>query len=227
LAALPHDALQRLLGDLELVNLSLGQVLCESGIVSRYVYFPTTAIVSLTYVLEDGHPTGIALIGNEGVVGISQFLGDSSTPMGAVVQSAGKCMRLSAESIKEEFKRLGPFMHVLLRYTQALIAQMTQTAVCNRYHSIEQQLCLWLLQSLDRVNAPELLATHELIADMLGVRREGISKAAAKLQNAGLIRYSRGVISVVGRARIEGRVCECYSVVRKEYERLIPKFVEI
>jgi CRP-like cAMP-binding protein len=222
LAVLPRDALQRLLGALDVVDLKLGQVLYESGVTLPYVYFPTTAIVSLLYVLENGASAEIAVVGNEGIVGISLFMGGNSTPSRAVVQSAGKGLRLRAQSIKDEFNQVDPVKHLLLRYTQALITQMTQTAVCNRHHSIDQQLCRWLLLSLDRLTGSELTMTQDLIANMLGVRREGVTEAALKLQKAGLIKYSRGHITVLDRPGIEQRVCECYIVVRKEYERLLP-----
>jgi len=199
----------------------LGQVLYESGSTLAHVYFPTTAIVSLLYVMENGASAEIAVVGHEGVVGISLFMGGESTPSRAVVQSAGGGFRLSAASIKEEFKR-APVLHLMLRYTQALITQMAQTAVCNRHHSLDQQLCRWLLLSLDRLKGSDLLMTQELISNMLGVRREGVTEAALKLQKAGLIRYSRGHISVLDRAGLEARTCECYAVVKKEYDRLLP-----
>ncbi len=186
------------------------------------MYFPTTAIVSLLYVLEDGGSAEIAVVGNEGLVGISLFMGGESTPSRAVVQSAGQGLRLSAQAIKEEFATAGPAMHLLLRYTQALITQMAQTAVCNRHHSLDQQLCRWLLLSLDRLHGSELVMTQEQIANMLGVRREGVTEAAHKLQKNGLIRYSRGRITVLDRPGLEGRACECYAVVKKEYDRLLP-----
>jgi CRP-like cAMP-binding protein len=186
-----------------------------------HVYFPTTAIVSLLYVMEDGASAEIAVVGYEGIVGIALFMGGGSTPSRAVVQSAGEAFRLSARVIQEEFKR-APVLHLLLRYTQALITQMSQTAVCNRHHSLDQQLCRWLLLSLDRLQGNELMMTQELIANMLGVRREGVTEAALKLQAAGLIRYARGHITVLDRTGIEARSCECYAVVKKEYERLLP-----
>lgn len=223
LAALPPEELQRWLPRLEPVDLKLGQVLYESGKPMAHVYFPTTAIVSLLYVLEDGGSAEIAVVGYEGLVGISLFLGGESTPSRAVVQSAGQGFRFSAQLIKESFNRNGPVMHLLLRYTQALITQMTQTAVCNRHHSLDQQLCRWLLLSLDRLTGSELVMTQELIANMLGVRREGVTEAALKLQAAGLIQYARGRISVLDRPGLENRTCECYSVVKKEYDRLLPE----
>ena len=222
LAALPHVEAQRWLPLLESVDLPLGQVLYESGITLSHVYFPTTAIISLLYVMENGASAEIAVVGNEGIVGISLFMGGQSTPSRAVVQSAGKGFRLNAQMMKEEFDRAGPVLHLLLRYTQALITQMAQTAVCNRHHSLDQQLCRWLLLSLDRLEGNQLVMTQELIANMLGVRREGVTAGALKLQNAGLIQYARGHITVLDRAGLEKRSCECYAVVKKEYDRLLP-----
>ncbi|WP_085315530.1 Crp/Fnr family transcriptional regulator [Derxia lacustris] len=222
LAALPDAAFERWLPALEPVDMPLGQVLCESGSQLSHVYFPTTAIVSLLYVLEDGASAEIAVVGNEGLVGISLFMGGESTPSRAVVQSAGRGYRLRAAALKDEFNRAGPVLHLLLRYTQALITQMSQTAVCNRHHSLDQQLCRWLLLSLDRLTEGDLVMTQELIANMLGVRREGVTEAAGQLQKAGLIRYSRGRISVLDRAGLEHRTCECYAVVKREYDRLLP-----
>jgi CRP-like cAMP-binding protein len=221
LAALPEAAWQRWLPQLEPVEMPLGQVLYESGITLSHVYFPTTAVVSLLYVMENGASAEIAVAGNEGVIGISLFMGGESTPSRAVVQSAGAGFRMKAGVIKEEFKQ-GPVMHLLLRYTQALITQMAQTAVCNRHHSLDQQLCRWLLLSLDRLEGLDLSMTQELIANMLGVRREGVTEAALKLQGAGLIRYSRGHIRVLDRPGLEKRTCECYAVVKEEYDRLLP-----
>ena len=221
LAALPADDRQRWLPQLEEVQLPLGEVLYESGSTLSHVYFPTNSIVSLLYVMENGASAEIAVVGHEGIVGVSLFMGGESTPSRAVVQSAGQGYRLPAETIKEEFKR-APVLHLLLRYTQALITQMAQTAVCNRHHSLDQQLCRWLLLSLDRLQTSELVMTQELIANMLGVRREGVTEGALKLQKAGLIRYSRGRISVLDRAGLEQRSCECYAVVKKEYDRLLP-----
>jgi CRP-like cAMP-binding protein len=221
LAALPTHEFKRLEANLKLVHLTLGQVLYESGCVLDSVYFPTTSIVSMLYVLEDGASAEIAIVGNEGVLGISLFMGGDTTPSRAVVQSAGWAYRLEAHYIKTEFKRGGPVMLLLLRYTQALITQMTQTAVCNRHHGIEQQLCRWLLLSLDRLDSDSLSMTQDLIANMLGVRREGVTDAAGKLQRAGLIRYSRGHITVLDRPGLESRVCECYIVVKREFERLL------
>jgi CRP-like cAMP-binding protein len=223
LARLPDAEWQRWLPQLERVEMPLGQVLYESGTTLRHVYFPTTAIVSLLYVMENGASAEIAVVGNEGIVGISLFMGGGSTPSRAVVQSAGEGFRLKALTIQEEFNRSGPVMHLLLRYTQALITQMAQTAVCNRHHSLDQQLCRWLLLSLDRLRGSELAMTQELIANMLGVRREGVTEGALKLQSAGLIRYARGHISVLDRAGLEERTCECYAVVKKEYDRLLPE----
>jgi CRP-like cAMP-binding protein len=222
LAALPEAERQRWLPQLERVVLPLGQVLYESGTTQSHVCFPTTGIVSLLYVMENGASAEIAVVGNEGIVGVSLFMGGESTPSRAVVQSAGLGFRLKAQTIKDEFNRAGPVMHLLLRYTQALITQMAQTAVCNRHHSLDQQLCRWLLISLDRLEGSELVMTQELIANMLGVRREGVTEAALKLQNQGLIRYARGHINVVDRPGLERRVCECYAVVKKEYDRLLP-----
>jgi CRP-like cAMP-binding protein len=223
LAALPDAEWQRWLPQLEWVDLALGQVLYESGRTLSHVYFPTTAIVSLLYVMEDGASAEIAVVGFEGLVGISLFMGGESTPSRAVVQSAGRGVRLPASAMKLEFNRAGPVMHLLLRYTQALITQMAQTAVCNRHHSLDQQLCRWLLLSLDRLDGPDLVMTQELIANMLGVRREGVTEAALKLQTMGLIRYARGRISVLDRPGLEQRTCECYAVVKKEYDRLLPE----
>ncbi|MBS1156918.1 MAG: Crp/Fnr family transcriptional regulator [Proteobacteria bacterium] len=223
LSALPDAEWQRWQPQLELVDMPLGQVLYESGNTLRYVYFPTTAIVSLLYVLEDGASAEIAVVGNEGIVGISLFMGGESTPSRAVVQSAGRGFRLKAKAMKDEFDRAGPVLHLLLRYTQALITQMAQTAVCNRHHSLDQQLCRWLLLSLDRLQDNELVMTQELIANMLGMRREGVTESALKLQAAGLIRYARGHITVLDRKGLEERTCECYAVVKKEYDRLLPE----
>jgi CRP-like cAMP-binding protein len=222
LAALPHAEWQRWSSELERVEMPLGQVLYESGTTLNHVYFPTTAIVSLLYVMENGASAEIAVVGNEGMVGISLFMGGDSTSSRAVVQSAGLGYRLKAQTMKDDFNRAGPVLHLLLRYTQALITQMAQTAVCNRHHSLDQQLCRWLLLSLDRLRGYELQMTQELIANMLGVRREGVTEGALKLQQAGLIRYARGHITVLDRAALEKRSCECYGVVKKEYDRLLP-----
>ena len=224
LAALPEPDWLRWESQLESVTLPLGMVLHESGGVQSHVYFPTTAIVSLLYVMENGASAEIAVVGNEGVIGISLFMGGESTTSRAVVQSAGRAFRMSASTVKDEFKR-APVLHLLLRYTQALITQMAQTAVCNRHHSLDQQLCRWLLLSLDRLYGNELVMTQELIANMLGVRREGVTESALKLQKAGLIRYARGRIEVLDRAGVEQRSCECYAVVKKEYDRLLPNRV--
>jgi CRP-like cAMP-binding protein len=222
LDALPAQDYERIAAHLELVPLTLGDVLYEPGIKLRYVYFPTTAIVSLLYVMENGASAEIAIVGNEGILGISLFMGGETTPSRAVVQSAGYGYRLRAQLLKDEFGRFGPFLHLLLRYTQALITQMAQTAVCNRHHSVDQQLCRWLLLSLDRLSSSELSMTQELIANMLGVRREGVTEAAGKLQQAGLIHYRRGRITVLDRPRLEARCCECYQVVKTEFDRLLP-----
>jgi CRP-like cAMP-binding protein len=224
LDALPAAEYQRLLPHLELVPMPLGEVLYESGGRLHHVYFPTTSIVSLLYVLENGASAEIAVVGNEGILGISLFMGGETTPSRAIVQSAGFGYRLKAQLLKQEFDRGGPVLRLLLRYTQALITQMTQTAVCNRHHSVEQQLCRWLLLSLDRLPSDEVSMTQELIANMLGVRREGVTEAAGKLQRAGLIRYSRGRIEVLDRPGLEGAVCECYEVVKREFDRLLVDF---
>jgi len=222
LAALPDAEMHRWLPLLEPVELPLGLVLYESGRALSHVVFPTTAIVSLLFVLEDGDSAEIAVVGREGVVGISLFMGGESTPSRAVVQSAGRGYRLSSHAIKQAFGRSDPVKHLMLRYTQALIAQMSQTAVCNRHHTLDKQLCRWLLLSMDRLQGDELVMTQELIANMLGVRREGVTEAALKLQAAGLIQYARGHITVLDRPGLERRTCECYAVVKKEYDRLLP-----
>ena len=222
MASMPADEWSRIAPDLEVVELPLGKVLYESGGSMSHVYFPSTAIVSLLYVMEDGASAEIAVVGHEGVVGISLFMGGETTPSRAVVQSAGWGYRLRARSIKDEFNRSGPLMHVLLRYTQALITQMAQTAVCNRHHSLDQQLCRWLLLSLDRLSGNELVMTQELIANMLGVRREGVTEAAGRLHKQGVIDYSRGHILVTNRAKLEQLSCECYAVVKAETDRLLP-----
>ena len=221
LAALPDAEWQRWLPQLEFVDMPLGKVVYESGAKLTHVYFPTTAIVSLLYVMENGASAEIAVVGCEGIVGVSLFMGGESTPSRAVVQSAGTGYRLRASVIKEEFKR-APVLHLLLRYTQALITQMAQTAVCNRHHTLDQQLCRWLLLSLDRLDGNRLVMTQELIANMLGVRREGVTEGAINLQKAGIISYARGHITVLDRPALEKRTCECYSVVKKEYDRLLP-----
>lgn len=225
LAALPPDEFARLLPRLELVSMPLGKVLYESGSQMQHVYFPTTCIVSLLYVTQDGASAEIAVVGNEGILGIALFMGGGTTPSRAVVQSAGHSYRLPAVYLKEEFNRAGPMLHLLLRYTQALITQMAQTAVCNRHHTVDQQLCRWLLMSLDRLPSNEISMTQELIANMLGVRREGVTEAAGKLQSAGLIHYRRGHITVIDRHGLESRVCECYGVVKKEFDRLLPNLI--
>jgi CRP-like cAMP-binding protein len=222
LAALPKSVQERWLPQLELAEMHLGQVVYEPNATLSHVYFPVSAIVSLLYVMENGASAEIAVVGNEGIVGISLFMGGGSTPSRAVVQSAGYGFRLKAEMLKDEFSHAGPVLHLLLRYTQALITQMAQTAVCNRHHSLDQQLCRWLLLSLDRLQGDELVMTQELIANMLGVRREGVTEGALKLQHAGLIRYVRGHITVLNRTGLERRTCECYAVVKKEYDRLLP-----
>jgi CRP-like cAMP-binding protein len=222
LEALPASDYERLAPHLELIPMKLGDVLYEPGARLRHVYFPTTSIVSLLYVMEDGASAEIAIVGNEGILGISLFMGGETTPSRAVVQSAGYGFRLKAQLLKDEFHRFGPMLHLLLRYTQALITQMSQTAVCNRHHSVDQQLCRWLLLSLDRLASNELSMTQELIANMLGVRREGVTEAAGKLQDAGLIRYRRGRITVLDRPGLEARSCECYQVVKTELDRLLP-----
>jgi CRP-like cAMP-binding protein len=220
LDALPPAVFVRWQDSLEPVDMPLGQVLYEPGVVLSHVYFPTSAIVSLLYVMENGASAEIAVVGHEGLVGVSLFMGGESTPSRAVIQSAGLGFRMKAARLKEELERSGPVLRLLLRYTQALITQMSQTAVCNRHHSLDQQLCRWLLLSLDRLQGNELIMTQELIANMLGVRREGVTEGALKLQNAGLIRYARGRITVLDRDGLERRSCECYLVVKKEYDRL-------
>lgn len=221
LAAFPAAEYERLSPHLELVEMPIGEVLCESGDRLRHVYFPTTSIVSLQYILENGSTAEIAVAGNEGLVGISLFMGGNTTLSRAVIRSAGHGYRLPAALLQAEFNRAGPVLQVLLRYTQALITQMTQTAVCNRHHSVEQQLCRALLLSLDRLSTTSLIMTQELIAGMLGVRREGVTEAAGNLQRAGIISYSRGRIEVLDRPGLEHAVCECYSVVKVEFDRLM------
>jgi CRP-like cAMP-binding protein len=222
LAALPALDYARLLPDLGLISMPLGWALCESGGHMEYVYFPTTSIVSMLYVMENGASGEIAVTGNEGLVGISLFMGGESTPSRTVVQSAGDGYRLKANILKREFALGGELQHLALRFTQSLITQMSQTAVCNRHHTLDQQLCRWLLLSLDRLSTNDLVMTQELIANMLGVRREGVTDAAGKLQKDGVINYRRGHIAVVDRPKLEKRVCECYAVVKKEYDRLLP-----
>ena len=222
LAALPPEDFERLQPNLEFAPLPLGWAVYESGDTQGHVYFPTSAIISLLYVLADGDSTELGVVGNDGLVGIALFMGGESTPSRAVVQSAGEGFRLDSAILKAEFQRGGALQHLLLRYTQAFITQMTQTAVCNRHHSVDQQLCRWLLLSLDRLPSNELRMTQELIANMLGVRREGVTEAAGHLQAAGIIHYSRGKIMVLDRPKLEARVCECYSVVKRETDRLFP-----
>jgi CRP-like cAMP-binding protein len=227
LASLPNEVWQSWESALEEVDLKLGQVLYESGITMSHVYFPTQSIVSLLYVMENGSSAEIAVVGNEGLVGIALFMGGESTPSRAVVQSAGPGLRISSQKIKSDFHHSIPVMHLLLRYTQALITQMSQTSVCNRHHSLEKQLCRWLLLSLDRLPSNELIMTQELIANLLGVRREGVTTAALNLQSEGLIQYKRGRIKVLDRNRLENRSCECYQVVRNEYKRLLPSITAV
>ena len=222
LAALPAADYERLLPNLELIAMPLGWAVYEAGGQLGYLYFPTTSIVSLLYVMQSGASAEIAITGNDGLVGIALFMGGESTPSRAVVQSAGNGYRLKASILKREFALGGHLQQLALRYTQALITQMAQTAVCNRHHAVDQQLCRWLLLSLDRLQGNELVMTQELIANMLGVRREGVTEAAGKLQADGLIQYSRGHIEVLDRAGLEKRVCECYGVVKKELDRLLP-----
>lgn len=222
LDALLTTEYDRLFPNLELVKMPLGQVLYESGQHLDYVYFPTTCIISLLYVMENGQSAEIAIVGNEGILGISLFMGGETTTSRAIVQCAGVCYRLKGDFLKDEFDRAGPVQRLLLLYTQTLITQMTQTAACNRHHSLEQQLCRWLLLSLDRLASDEMSMTKQLIANMLGVRREGVTEAAGKLQHAGLIHYSRGHITVINRPKLENRCCECYEVVKKEFDRLLP-----
>ena len=222
LAALPSPVFNRLLPDLRLVSMPLGKVIYESGNELAHVYFPAPGcIVSMLYVMTDGASAEIAVVGDEGMVGIALFMGGDTTPSRALVQSAGHALQLKSSALKKEFERHGELQHLLLRYTQALITQMSQTAVCNRHHSVGQQLCRWLLLSLDRLSTNELTMTQELIANMLGVRREGVTEAAGKLQAKGLISYSRGRITVLDRPGLEAQVCECYAVVKKEYDRLL------
>ena len=225
LAVLPESESRRLLPHLEPVPLPLGKALYESGDELSHVYFPTTAIVSLLYVMENGASAEIAIVGNEGIVGIALFMGGETMPNRAVVQSAGQAYRLQGQFLKEEFNRGGALQHLLLRYTLAMLTQMAQTAVCNRHHSVDQQLCRWLLLSLDRLSSNQLIMTQELIANMLGVRREGVTEAVGKLQSAGLIDHERGRITVLDRPGLEARVCECYDVVRKEFVRLLPDVI--
>jgi CRP-like cAMP-binding protein len=223
LAALPHDQWQRWQPHLEYVDLPLGQVIYEAGSTLTHVYFPTTSIVSLLYVMQNGESAEIAVVGNEGLVGVSLFMGGESTSSRALVQSAGGAYRLTAQLMKDEFYRAGPVLHLLLRYTQALITQMVQTAACNRHHSLDQQLCRWLLLSLDRLQGTNMVMTQELIAHMLGVDPKLATEGALTLQTAGLIVYKQGRIRVLDRIGLENRTCECYAVVKKEYDRLLPE----
>ena len=222
LAALPETEAARLFPQLKLVELPLGMSVYESGVVQGYMYFPTDSIVSLLYVLQDGASAEIAVVGNEGAIGVALFMGGETTPSRAIVQSAGSAYRLSGSALKVEFHRHGQMLQLLLRYTQSLITQMAQTAVCNRHHSVDQQLCRWLLLSLDRLSGTHLKMTQELIANMLGVRREGVTEAAHRLQKLGVIRYARGRITVLDRPKLEQLCCECYVVVKKETDRLLP-----
>jgi CRP-like cAMP-binding protein len=223
LAALSPTERERIYAHLQLVEMPLGKILYESGDVLRHVYFPTDSIVSLLYVLADGASAEISVVGNEGLIGIALFMGGETTPSRAIVQSAGHAYRLVGQQLKEEFHRNGKLQLLLLRYTQALITQMAQTAVCNRHHSVDQQLCRWLLLSLDRLSSNQLTMTQELIANMLGVRREGVTEAAGKLDKLGVIRYARGHITVLDRRKLEQLCCECYAVVKKEGDRLLPR----
>ena len=225
LDALPALERDRLFPHLKLVPMPLGMVLYESGATLRHIYFPTDSIISLLYVMRDGASAEIAVVGKEGAVGVSLFMGGETTPSRALVQSAGQAYRLSGARLKAEFSRHGELLHVLLRYTQSLLTQMAQTAVCNRHHSLDQQLCRWLLLSLDRLSSNRLHMTQELIANMLGVRREGVTEAAGKLQKQGVIRYARGKITVLDRPHLERLSCECYAVVKQEYDRLLPQTV--
>jgi CRP-like cAMP-binding protein len=226
LEALPPAERDRLFPHLTLITLPLGSVLYEAGDTQRYIYFPVDSIISLLYVLKDGASAEIAVVGNEGAIGVALFMGGETTTNRAIVQSAGSAYRLTRRRLKQEFERHGEMLHVLLRYTQALITQMAQTAVCNRHHSVDQQLCRWLLLSLDRLASNKLTMTQELIANMLGVRREGVTDAAGKLQKLGVIQYSRGKIIVLNRPRLESLCCECYDVVKRETDRLLPKAME-
>jgi CRP-like cAMP-binding protein len=227
LAALPGAERERLFPHLKLVAMPLGMVLYESGDMLRHIYFPTDSIVSLLYVLKDGASAEIAVVGNDGAIGVALFMGGETTTNRAIVQSAGSAYRLSGLRLKQEFERHGEMLHILLRYTQALLTQMAQTAVCNRHHSVDQQLCRWLLLSLDRLSSNKLTMTQELIANMLGVRREGVTDAAGKLQKLGVIAYRRGRITVLDRPQLERLSCECYGVVKQETDRLLPARVAV
>jgi len=227
LQVLPEDVQCRVFPQLELVTMPLGHVLYESGIALQHVYFPADSIVSLLYVMKDGASAEIAVVGNEGVVGVALFMGGETTPNRAVVQSGGAAYRLKGQILKEEFAQSGALQHLFLRYTQSLLTQMAQTAVCNRHHTVEQQLCRWLLMSLDRLTSNKLTMTQELISNMLGVRREGVTEAAGRLQSLGVIQYSRGIITVLDRPKLENICCECYRVVKSETERLLPNIIAI
>jgi CRP-like cAMP-binding protein len=224
---LPEDVQHRVFPQLELVTLPLGHVLYESGSALQHVYFPADSIVSLLYVMKDGASAEIAVVGNEGVVGVALFMGGETTPNRAVVQSGGAAYRLKSQILKTEFGESGALQHLFLRYTQSLLTQMAQTAVCNRHHTVEQQLCRWLLMSLDRLPSNKLTMTQELISNMLGVRREGVTESAGRLQSLGVIQYSRGIITVLDRPKLENICCECYRVVKSETDRLLPNIVAI
>ena len=225
IAALPADEFIRLKPNLEPVSLALGEVIYESGEQLEYIYFPTTAIISLLYIMENGSTAEIGMSGNDGLVGIALYMGGSTTPSRAVVQSAGNAFRMPSKALKDEFSRGGVFQKILLRYTQSLMTQISQTAVCNRLHSVEQQLCRWLLINHDLLQTNKLIMTHDLIANMLGVRREGVSIAAGNLQKKGLIKYVRGTITMLDRYALELAACECYRVVKDEYDRLLGKYI--
>ena len=227
LQVLPEDVRNRVFPQLELVALPLGHVLYESGVALQHVYFPADSIVSLLYVMKDGASAEIAVVGNEGVVGVALFMGGETTPNRAVVQSGGSAYRLKSQILKEEFSQSGALQHLFLRYTQSLLTQMAQTAVCNRHHTVEQQLCRWLLMSLDRLPSNKLAMTQELISNMLGVRREGVTESAGKLQSQGVIQYSRGLITVLDRPKLENICCECYRVVKLETDRLLPNLLAV
>lgn len=225
IAALPADEFIRIKPKLETVSLSLGEVIYESGEMLEYIYFPTTAIISLLYIMQNGSTAEIGMAGNDGLVGVALYMGGSTTPSRAVVQSAGNAYRMSSKALSDEFSRGGVFQKILLRYTQSLMTQISQTAVCNRLHSVEQQLCRWLLINHDLLQTNKLIMTHDLIANMLGVRREGVSIAAGRLQKQKLIRYVRGTITMLDRDALEAAACECYRVVKDEYDRLLGKYV--
>ncbi|MEP6944761.1 MAG: Crp/Fnr family transcriptional regulator [Acidobacteriota bacterium] len=227
LAALPSDVVERISERMELVSLALDDVLYESGDLMTHIYFPTTAIVSLLYVMQNGGTAEIGIAGNNGLVGIALFMGGGTTSSRAIAQSAGQCVRMSGKDLRTEFKMGGLFQDILLRYTQALMTQISQTAVCNRLHSIEQQLCRWLLINHDQLPADKLVMTHELIANMLGVRREGVTQAAGHLQDMGLIKYSRGTVNILDRKGLEATCCECYQVVSNEYDRLLGEYIRV